>query len=43
MEIPVERLAPMLPPDPQPEVSSQAEGHPGGWVDLQESGAAGPG
>jgi hypothetical protein len=42
-DIPAERLAPMLPPDPQPEVSPQPEGHTGGWVELQESGAAGPG
>jgi hypothetical protein len=36
-DIPTERLAPMLPtdpkPDPQPEVSSQAKGDTGGWVE----------
>ena len=36
-DIPAERLAPMLPPDPkpdpQPEVSSQPEGDTGGWVE----------
>ena len=36
-DIPTERLAPMLPPDPkpdpQPEVSSQPEGDTGGWVE----------
>jgi hypothetical protein len=36
-DIPTERLAPMLPPDPkpdpQPEASSQAEGDTGGWVE----------
>ena len=48
-DIPAERLASMLPPDPkpdpQPEVSAQPEGHTGGWVELQESGlpAAGTG
>lgn len=42
-DIPAERLAPMLPPDPQPEVSSQPEGHTGGWVELQEFCAAGTG
>ena len=35
-DIPAERLAPMLPPDPQPEVASQPEGLTGGWVELQE-------
>ena len=36
-DIPAERLAPMLScdpqPHPQPEVSSQPEGHTGGWVE----------
>ena len=36
-DIPTERLAPMLTPDPhpgsQPEVSSQPESHTGGWVE----------
>jgi len=36
-DIPAERLASMLPPDPkpdpQPEVSAQPEGHTGGWVE----------
>jgi transposase len=42
-DIPAERLAPMLPPDPRPdpqpevsaqrEVSAQPEGHTGGWVE----------
>lgn len=42
-DIPAERLAPMLPPDPHPKVASQPKGRTGGWVELQESGAAGPG
>ena len=32
-DIPTQRLAPMLSRDPQPEVSSQPEGHTGGWVE----------
>ena len=32
-DIPAERLAPMLPPDPQPEGAAQPEGHTGGWVE----------
>ena len=36
-DIPTERLAPILPPDPkpdpQPEVAGQPKGHTGGWVE----------
>ena len=42
-DIPAERLAPMLPPDPQPEVSAPPEGHTGGGGELQEFCAAGTG
>jgi hypothetical protein len=48
-DIPAERLASMLPPDPKPdpkpEVSAQPEGHTKSRVELQESKltATGPG